>query len=126
MSEIPVVQDEDRELPVPTEWRAPLKQIADALARGDFSLSSLPPDARYTDPKYAEINRSNIQDYPDRLIPLDPCAWDTSIYLWMEDYWAGLVDLTAKDGETSDLVLHVKVRKNASGYSFEPKLVYVP
>ncbi|KDA02681.1 MAG: hypothetical protein V7651_14865 [Hyphomonas oceanitis] len=126
MSDVPVKKNGDRELPIPTEWRAALKQIADALAAGDFELSSLPQVSQYEDPDFAKINRANIQDYPDSLAPLDASTWDTSIYRWMEEYWEVLVDLSAGATLTSDLVLHVKVRKNGQDFIFQPGLVYVP
>ncbi|WP_428407609.1 DUF7668 domain-containing protein [Hyphococcus sp.] len=127
MNQNVVLKDEERELPVPVIWRSALKQIVDS-----FVQESEPPtavDAIVVDPiasDEAKINRQNIKDYPDPIGPLAEHSWATSIYIWMDGYWDVLVDLSTSYGETSDLVLHAKVRESGNQYIIKPGLIYVP
>lgn len=122
-----VLKDEERELPVPSIWRSALKQIVDSFVQ-ERALPTL-VDAIIVDPiasDEAKISRQNIQDYPDPIGPLAEFSWTTSIYIWMDGYWDVLVDLSTSDGETSDLVLHAKVRESDNQYIIKPGLIYVP
>lgn len=116
------VQD-DSEQPVPDAWREALKTIADAFVLGALPLG---PSIRTVDPETATINPANIAAYPDPIGPLHEASWTTSIHARADDHWQVLVDLSTVDGETSDLVLHVRVFEVEDGFKFEPGLIYVP
>jgi len=118
-----VKKDAACELPIPTIWRSELKKIADYFVQKN---SILPKTVRPLEHDIVEINRGNLDDYPDKIIFLSEKAWQTSICLWHEHYWQVLLDLTAEGGETSDLVLHMKVYENHDDYEFEVGLIYVP
>lgn len=117
---------EDTELPVPLQWRAALKQIADALVDGQEPAGIAPLLCAPVDPRSLEISRKNIARYPDPIGPLTEASWVTSICHRAEDRWDLLIDLCCVDGNVSDLVLHARVRADGSQYALEVHLVYVP
>lgn len=116
------VQD-DSECPVPDAWRGMLKTIADAFVAGTLPLG---PGIRAIDGEVATINAANIAAYPDPIGPLREASWTTSIHARAEDHWHVLIDLSTAGGETSDLVMHVRVFETADSVEFEPGLIYVP
>lgn len=126
MDHAPVSKTDDQELPVPSAWRLPLKEIADALVLrttiphiDGFVISPIDIDQ-------LEICRANVRDYADPIGPLTVESWKTSISVWDEGYWSVLVDLTTTSGEVSDLVFHAKVTEHEDQYLIEPGLIYVP
>ena len=119
-------KDENRELPVPLIWRDTLKAIANSFVERNFPSSNIKEKLSAFDHKIIIINYGNIDDYPDKLGLLGDATWQTSIYIWDGDYWRVLLDLSDVDGNTTDLVLHLKVRENGNDFLFEPYLIYVP
>jgi hypothetical protein len=123
MGIVQVEKDADRELPVPIGWRPALKQIADAFALGKV------PEAKTIKPVEPQLVRSNfkfIREYPVALGPLADRSWDTSVFVWADDHWEVLVDLSSEDGSRSDLVLHADIYEGAEGFEIEPGMIYVP
>ena len=126
MTIIPVSKNSTNELPIPSVWRTGLKRLADASVlaetiEADKHFSVVPADLQTK-----EINAANIMAYPDALGPLAEKSWDTSVYLWQDDHWEVLVDLSGVDGETTDLVFHAIVREVDDRFKVEPGLIYVP
>lgn len=123
---IPVTKDDENELPIPDTWRLVLKEIADCLVKQDFQFTIAPINVLRVGNETASINQNNVDGYPDTLGALSCKTWKTSIYIWDGGYWRVLLDLSTEQGETSDLVLHIKVREKVDGFEFEPGLIYVP
>ena len=121
-----VKKDANTELPVPSEWRNVLEQIANAFVENNFPTEPLKSHLGQYRESIIAINQANIKNYPDEIGLLNSKSWDTSCYLWMEDSWDVLLDLSDENGETTDLVLHVTVKENADSFIFEPYLIYVP
>jgi len=126
MTNIPIEKNTDRELPVPTAWRAALKELADSFVVNGFNLSKSTFLIRAIDEDIVKINKSNIENYPDQIGTLMQKSWDTSVYVLTRKDWAVLVDLSTSDGKTSDLVLHTTVSEIAGSYKIEASLIYVP
>jgi hypothetical protein len=123
---VPVIKDEDKELPVPTEWRKPLADIVACLASGDFSkLSSLPAVTLEGGWGWQSIERY-IKSYGCKLTSLPEESWRTSIYRWMDGYWDVLVDLFTIEEGCSDLVMFVRVYPREGSYAFQIQSVHVP
>ena len=108
---------------VPLVWRPMLKLIADAAVRGvrcdDPSVLPIPDDLM-------QLNNANIAEYPDPLGELADATWETSIYAAEGEHWQVLLDLSARNQPTTDLVLHVRVYDRGENYLFEPGMIYVP
>lgn len=126
MEDILVEKIEDHELPIPTEWRLALKQLADKIVLG-AEIEALPNiEIGLIDSETVSSHNYNIEGYPDKLGPLQESSWKTSIYIWDSPYWQVLVDLADENGNISDLVLHARIHETAQGFLIEPGLVYVP
>ena len=122
---IPILKDEEREHPVPSEWRPKLSDIAIALKDGNLRLLGLPA-VEPLDEATANGIASNMREYGATLIPLPEESWETSVCQWQLEYWEVLVDLfTAEEGR-SDLVLHLKVFEQGGSFAFKVHSVYVP
>lgn len=126
MANIPIEKNTDKELPVPTLWRAALKELADSFVYDEFNSLKSTFLVRAIDNDIVKINKNNIEKYPDQIGLLMQKSWDTSIYVWTGKDWVVSVDLSTSDGETSDLVLHTIVREVAGSYNIEAGLIYVP
>ena len=127
MSRFPIEKTEGRELPVPEACRPDLKRLADALVfqselAGVCQQMVLDP----IDTADLDFNRKSIAAYPDTIGALNARAWLSSVYVWQGGHWDLLVDLSTAEGETSDLVFHLKVRERSAVYYVAPGLVYVP
>ena len=123
---VPILKDEENELPIPTLWRKTFIDVVEAFKDGDFQLKRAVADVRPISEKEAARIAGNIAAYGDQLISLPEDAWRTSIYRWMRGYWDVLIDLhTAREG-SSDLVLFVRVHEDGAHYSFEIQSVNVP
>ncbi|RFB05300.1 DUF7668 domain-containing protein [Parvularcula marina] len=123
MSDVAVEKLPEKEQAVPSLWRSTLKKIADLYAKGKAAAGD---GIRPIDAETLTYNSGNLQAYPELIGPLSDRAWETSIYVWERDYWQVLVDLITVQGNTSDLVLHVRVYEVSGGYEFEAGLIYVP
>ena len=126
METVPVEKDDERELPVPTEWRLALKQLADKAVLGTEIKDQSNIEIGNIDSNIASNHHYNIQCYPDALGPLTDKSWETSIYIWDSPYWRVLVDLTDLNGQVTDLVLHASGMETDKGFLIEPDLIYVP
>lgn len=122
---VPILKDEEREHPVPSQWRPRLRDIASALKDGNYSLEGL-ADVEPLDAATAAGIAGNIEDYGCALTSLSEESWATSVCQWQLDYWEVLVDLFTVEEGRSDLVLHVKIVEKSAGYLFKVHLVYVP
>ncbi len=122
---VPILKDEDNEQPVPFEWRRKLEEIVKAFTDGNFNLRGLTGVGLLDDATAAGIAQ-NISDYGCALAPLPDASWDTSVCIWLLGYWEVLVDLFTVEEGRSDLVLHVHVFEEMSGFVFNVHVVYVP
>jgi len=123
MNAVKVVKDGERESRVPDAWRPTLSSIVDALVIRDEP--QLPRVSFRTAETWDHI-KSNVQDYGAHLIGLPEASWDSSVCIWVGEFWEVLVDLYTEEEGRSDLVLQVHVRKVQDGYMYEVVLVYVP
>jgi hypothetical protein len=121
------VKDEDSELPIPFVWRATICAIVSAFVRNDYELWAGVKDVDPIPSNEAEGIRGYIEEYGAELIDLPEDTWQSSVCIWMRNYWVAIVDLwTAKEG-CSDLVLHLHIYEAADGgYRFSVHAVYVP
>ncbi|MGB7374426.1 DUF7668 domain-containing protein [Pontixanthobacter sp.] len=95
---------------MPVLWRPKFKEIAAALAAGDFQLcKSRVEGVEPVDQETANLIAANVTAYGDRLASLEEVTWDRSAYRWMGGYWQVLVDLSTMNEPVSDLTLHAKV-----------------
>ncbi|WP_040309984.1 DUF7668 domain-containing protein [Asticcacaulis biprosthecium] len=114
------------EQPVPELWRPVLAEIADQLAKGDYTLSSRPSNASPVDDDLAGLIAHQIASYGDELTSLLDETWKSAVYLWMGEHWEVLVDLCTKSEGVCDLALFVKVFQEAEDYRFQVWSVHVP
>ncbi len=122
-----MLKKDDAEHAVPEALRPTFRQIADALAAGDFQLRTHPiAGVRPVDADTAERIADNISAYGEALAPLNEQTWDRSIYRWMDGYWQILVDLTTSSEPVSDLTLHAKLYEMGDDYALAVDAVYVP
>lgn len=126
MPDIKVEKNMEDELPIPTLWKESLAKIANAFVERNFPNPKISHDLGEWDENILSINYGNIDDYPDKLGPLHTTTWETSIYQWEETYWSIMLDLSDVNGQTTDLVLHLRVKEYEGGFKFEPGLIYVP
>ena len=124
--QVPVEKDENRELPVPTEWRATISNIIERFANGDFELRNDVEGVLPVSSSDASLIEKSIKAYGDRLVSLPHETWKTSIYQATVGGWEVLVDLYTEDEGASDLVLFLLVKEASSNYSFEVQSVHVP
>lgn len=122
----PVVKDQNKELPVPPVWRQTLVSIVEAFKQGDYQVSTKIPGVAPISKNDALFMKQYVEDYGEELTSLPEESWETSIYLWMGDYWEVLVDLFTLEEGLSDLVLHVRVRETGSSYRYEVWSLHVP
>lgn len=123
MNAVKVVKDGERESRVPDAWRPTLSSIVDALVIGDEPR--LPRVSFRTPDAWGRI-KSNIQENGAHLIGLPEASWDSSVCIWVGEFWEVLVDLYTGEEGRSDLVLQVHVREGQDGYMYQVVLVYVP
>ena len=126
MEHVPVVKNEDEELPVPTVWRKPLADIVACLALGEFSKLPGLPAVTLRDEEVCRNIESYVRAYGRKVTSLPEESWRTSIYLWMDGYWDVLVDLFTVEEGCSDLVLFVRVHPKEDSYIFRIESVHVP
>lgn len=120
-----VVKDSHNFLPVPAEWRQTICEIVTAFKDGDFSLSRGISSVRPIGTIDAKHIEENIEDCDVQLIDLPMDAWRTSVYQWAGQHWDVMIDLYSSEGAT-DLVMHLHVFEDGSGYAFEVHMAYVP
>jgi hypothetical protein len=120
------VKDPDREVPVPLVWRPVLRQVVEAIRRGDPRLAANVPSVAPVAEDVAEQILDYVADYGETLVELPEGSWDTSVVIWTESRWDVLVDLWTEAEGRSDLVLHMQVSEVGTDYRFDVGLVYVP
>jgi hypothetical protein len=120
-----VEKNEDEELLVPTIWRPTLSRIVNSFKAGDFQLMGI-SNVDPLSPEKAELINRSIQYYGSALVSLPEESWETSVYIWMLDYWEVMVDLFTSSDGLSDLVLFARVFEAADGYRFKVQSVHVP
>ena len=120
------LEKDDRQHPVPLDWRPTFHLISEAFRQGDFGLRDHPiENVAPVDPVVAQFIADYISDYGDELASLDPATWERSIFLWMGGYWWVLVDLTTTREPVSDLTLHARLYDD-SPPRLEIQSVHVP
>lgn len=112
--------------PVPTAWRPALKAVADALAAGDYALTSVVQAVEPVSPEASRQMEAAVRAYGATLIDLPEATWSTSVCMPYGEHWDVLVDLWTAEEGPSDLVLGVRVREQAGAFSYRVELVYVP
>ncbi|MDN4037290.1 hypothetical protein [Massilia sp. YIM B02443] len=123
---IPISKDEHNQQPVPSAWRPIFVEIVEAFKDGDFNLIRGVKTVRPVSEKRAKAMTDNIVEYGARLVSLPENTWQTSVCIWMLDYWEVLVDLYTMEEGASDLVLHMRVYEEGPSYTYEVVNVYVP
>jgi hypothetical protein len=120
-----LAQDDD-EHPVPNELRLRLQDLVAAFVAGDFQLSKHVLDGiERIDAATAELIAGQVAAYGDNLTPLREEVWQRSVYRWMDDHWALLIDLSTAQEPVSDLALHAKLFDDEWG-RIEVWSVHVP
>lgn len=119
---------EDQESSVPETWRPTLAAIVDSLVRRDVEVGAGIQNVTPTPPELSAQCFTAVDHYGDAtLIALPDQAWETSVAAWVsEGRWECLVDLWTVEEGRSDLVLHVRVARDADDLRFMVRLVYVP
>jgi hypothetical protein len=120
------MKDEHKAHPVAGSWRPTLRKIVEALAEGDFGLSSGIPDVPPVAHATADQIREYLADYGETLAELPDETWGRSVSQWMGPYWDVLVDLWTIESGESDLALSVRVFEAREGFRFEVDSVRVP
>jgi len=120
------LKDETRGNPVPSAWRETFRDIARALAAGDFNLAHVSPSAPPVSSTRAEQMRSYVTDYGETLDDLPDESWGRSVSQGMGAHWDVLVDLWTVESGASDLVLSVRVFETDDGFRFEVDSLHVP
>lgn len=122
---VPILKDEEREWPVPSEWRQTLREIVGAIKDGNYSLSGVARVEQLDEDAATAIAKS-VRAYGETLRALPEESWDASVCQWQLSYWELLVDLFTIEGGRSDLVLHVAVFEEGRDFVFKVHFVYVP
>lgn len=120
------IKDEDRSHPVPTAWRAPLRDVVNAFARGDYALARGIPSVAPVSKALAKQVPAALAGYGETLANLPDQTWRTSVAQWMGTHWEVLVDLWTVESGASDLVLDARVFEAKQGFRIQLHLVYVP
>lgn len=124
-ADIAVIKDDEKERPIPREWRVTFFEIIEAFRAGNFKLEHGPPNVKPLSDREAQRISGNIRSYGGELVSLPEKSWETSVYIWMWDYWEVLIDLFVS-GDRSDLVLFTRVYETELGYEFSVQSVHVP
>lgn len=123
---VAVLKDAEKQSPIPVAWRPIICALVSALAKGDYALESGAPGIEAVSRETATQVASYIADYGEVLTDLSEEAWQSSVCIWMGDWWDVLVDLWTESEGRSDLVLSARVFESGQGYSVEMRGVYVP
>lgn len=126
MHDVPACKEPNGSQPVPTAWRATVREIVHALLEGDYSLTRGVASVAPVSPLVAEQMRSYVLDHGETLLDLPDDAWETSVCQWTGSHWDVLVDLWTVESGASDLVLNLRVFDEAKGFRFEVDSVTVP
>lgn len=120
-----VTKDEQKELPIPVEWRKTLYKVVECLVKNDYQfISKIPLVSKLPETTSIQI-KSYIEDYGEELISLPEDAWDSSVCIWQRGYWDVLVDLWTRNEGHSDMVLSIRVYEEQESYRYEVQMVCV-
>ena len=120
------VKDEEKERPIPVEWRSVFRDIINSFVLHDYALKSRPEGVLPVSAETARQIAEYISDYGEELVELHEDAWKGSTCIWMGEKWEVLIDLWTKSEGRSDLVLSAKVSESEFGYVVDVYMVYVP
>lgn len=120
------MKDEEKAHPVASAWRPTLREIAKAIAEGDYGLSRGIATVRPISDATAQRIRASVSRYGETLAQLPDTTWNSSVSQWMGTHWEVLVDLWTLESGRSDLVLTVFVFETTDGFRFEIDSVHVP
>lgn len=120
------VEADDRKLPVPLVWRPVVRQVVEALRRGDPRRAADVPGVAPVSAETSTQIRDYLADYGETLVSLPEASWETSIARWAGGAWDALIDLWTEGEGRSDLVLHLRVHETQTDYRFDVGMVYVP
>jgi len=115
-----------RQHPIPSAWRRTFEQVVNALADGDFALTSCGANVSLSIPEASSQMQKYIQEYGATLIALPQDSWLSSVCIWYGNHWDALIDLWTKEEGRSDLVLKARITEAASGINVQVDMVYVP
>jgi len=121
-----VIKDAKNEREVPNIWRTTFTEVVRCFVNHDYRLleqiKNVAPVSKETEKQIKEY----IQGYGETLVELPEEAWQSSFYLWTENYWDVWIDLWTDNEGRSDLVLRAKVAQENETYIVEIYMVYVP
>jgi len=120
-----ISKDEDKQQPIPVEWRQKLREIVEAIQEDNFQLRGILDVEQLSIEDAAGIAK-NISRYGARLTNLPEESWNTSVCQWMRGYWDALIDLYTVEEGASDLALSVQVFESPGGYTFRVQSIHVP
>ena len=126
MVNVAEIKDSSRQAPTPTTWRPVFKDIARALAEGDYQLQSCVTAVKHLQESSALFIQQSIRNYGARLTLLSDDTWQTSVCIWTGKHWDVLIDLWTEEEGPSDLVLSAQVFESHVGFVYEVQMVYVP
>ena len=120
------IKDEEKSHPIAHAWRTIFVEVVAALVQDDFELKNGVKNVAPVEKDIAEINRSNVKEYEERLIPLTEQTWSSSCAQWIGPHWEVLIDLCTESEGVSDLVLHGEVKEQDGVPMITIGLIYVP
>jgi hypothetical protein len=120
------VKDETTTHPIPSAWRATLRDIVEAFVHGDYALAEGVHFVAPVPLATSEQVRRYIADYGETLVELPDETWETSVSQWMGTHWDVLVDLWTLESGESDMVLNARVFEMENGFQIEIDSVHVP
>ncbi len=124
--EIVAIKDEENERPIPTAWRPILIEIVKCFSEHDYGIKSGIFGVAPMSFKIEKQIREYIKNYGEQLVELSEQSWNSSVCIWMGQWWDVLIDLCTASEGVSDLVLKAKVLESENGYLFQIEMVYVP
>ena len=121
-----VTKDEGHQQPVPSIWRPTIAGIAEALCRGDYTLTAEIAGVRPISKRVANQIADNVAAYGVVLGRLPDATWNSSACQWMQGWWEVLVDLFDQGGSRTDLVISLRVSEMKSQFRYQVMSVFVP
>lgn len=123
---VPALKDGKHQRPIPTEWRAVLRDVVRAFAVHDYQINCGIPAVSPVSVETAQHIQNYIRDYGATLAELPEETWRTSVCIWSGGHWDVLIDLWTREEGQSDLVLAVQVTEDGSAFAFKIQMIYVP
>ena len=69
-TEVPVVKDASKQVPIPSAWRPVFRDIAKAFVRGDFKVSAGVPGVSPVRDNVAQQIEAYVKNYGEMLVEL--------------------------------------------------------